>query len=97
MPGTTLGVAATRRPQPGSSNSPADRYGRVAVLEDKLPAPLPGLGESWRRKVDCQRDLGAIVRSIIDTNLYMTFGTADEAGQPWMSPVSVYYAVAGQY
>ena len=45
--------------------------------------------------MDCQRDLGAIVRSI--TNLYMTFGTADEAGQPWMSPVSVYYAVAGQY
>jgi nitroimidazol reductase NimA-like FMN-containing flavoprotein (pyridoxamine 5'-phosphate oxidase superfamily) len=35
-------------------------------------------------------DLGAVVRSIIDSNLYMTLGTADEAGSPWVSPV--YYA-----
>jgi Pyridoxamine 5'-phosphate oxidase len=43
--------------------------------------------------MDPQQDLGAIVRSIIDGNLYMTLGTADEAGRPWASPV--YYASAG--
>ncbi|MGH2542746.1 MAG: pyridoxamine 5'-phosphate oxidase family protein, partial [Ardenticatenaceae bacterium] len=36
---------------------------------------------------------GAIARAIIDANLYMTLGTADEMGQPWVSPV--YYASAG--
>ena len=40
-----------------------------------------------------QGDLGAIARGIIDANLYMVLGTADEAGRPWVSPV--YYAVAG--
>ena len=40
-----------------------------------------------------QREPGAIARSIIDSNLYMTLGTADEAGRPWVSPV--YYAPAG--
>lgn len=40
-----------------------------------------------------QQDRGAIARAIIDSNLYMTLGTADEAGRPWVSPV--YYAVAG--
>jgi uncharacterized protein YhbP (UPF0306 family) len=30
-------------------------------------------------------------RDIIDTNLYMVLGTADENGRPWASPV--YYAV----
>jgi uncharacterized protein YhbP (UPF0306 family) len=33
------------------------------------------------------------VRNIIDSNLYMTLATADEAGRPWASPV--YYAPAG--
>ncbi len=37
------------------------------------------------------QDRSAIARSIIDTNLYMVLGTADEAGHPWVSPV--YYAV----
>lgn len=37
-----------------------------------------------------QQELEAIARSIIDSNLYMTLGTADEAGRPWASPV--YYA-----
>ena len=32
-------------------------------------------------------DLGAVARAIIDSNLYMTLGTADENGRPWMSPV----------
>ena len=36
-------------------------------------------------------DLGAAAREIIDANLYMTLGTADEAGRPWASPV--YFAV----
>jgi nitroimidazol reductase NimA-like FMN-containing flavoprotein (pyridoxamine 5'-phosphate oxidase superfamily) len=37
-------------------------------------------------------DLGAIARAIIDTNLYMVLGTADQAGRPWVSPV--YFAPA---
>jgi hypothetical protein len=40
-----------------------------------------------------QEDLGAIARGIIDANLYMVLGTADETGRPWVSPV--YYAPAG--
>ena len=40
-----------------------------------------------------QQDLGAIVRSIIDSTMYMVLGTADETGRPWASPV--YYAAAG--
>lgn len=35
----------------------------------------------------------AMARRIIDSNLYMTLGTADEAGRPWVSPV--YFAVEG--
>jgi hypothetical protein len=38
-------------------------------------------------------DPSAIARSIIDSNLYMVLGTADEDGRPWASPV--YYAMAG--
>ena len=34
--------------------------------------------------------LGTIARRIIDENLYMTIGTADGSGAPWVSPV--YYA-----
>jgi hypothetical protein len=34
-----------------------------------------------------QQDLRAIARTIIDSNQYMTLGTADEAGRPWVSPV----------
>ncbi len=43
--------------------------------------------------MDGQEDLAGTARSIIDSNLYMTLGTADEAGRPWVSPV--YYASAG--
>jgi nitroimidazol reductase NimA-like FMN-containing flavoprotein (pyridoxamine 5'-phosphate oxidase superfamily) len=39
-----------------------------------------------------EHDLRAIARAILDANLYMVLGTADEAGRPWVSPV--YYAVA---
>ena len=38
-----------------------------------------------------EHDLRAIARAIIDANLYMVLGTADEAGRPWVSPV--YYAM----
>jgi nitroimidazol reductase NimA-like FMN-containing flavoprotein (pyridoxamine 5'-phosphate oxidase superfamily) len=37
-------------------------------------------------------DPAATARSIIDANLYMVLGTADQAGRPWVSPV--FYAVA---
>lgn len=35
-------------------------------------------------------DPAASARAIVDANLYMVLGTADEAGSPWVSPV--YYA-----
>jgi len=34
----------------------------------------------------------ASAREILDANLYMTLGTADASGRPWVSPV--YYATA---
>jgi hypothetical protein len=34
-----------------------------------------------------ERDLGAMAREIIDSNLFMTLGTADGDGRPWASPV----------
>lgn len=43
--------------------------------------------------MSAEQDLAAIARNIIDSNMYMTLGTADEAGRPWVSPV--YYAPAG--
>ena len=35
--------------------------------------------------------LAALARAIVDSNTYMALGTADESGEPWVSPV--YYAV----
>jgi nitroimidazol reductase NimA-like FMN-containing flavoprotein (pyridoxamine 5'-phosphate oxidase superfamily) len=40
-----------------------------------------------------QLDFGAIARTILDSNFYMTLGTADENGRPWVTPV--YYAADG--
>lgn len=37
-------------------------------------------------------DLATAARAILDANLYLTLGTADEDGRPWVSPV--YYATA---
>jgi hypothetical protein len=34
-----------------------------------------------------QQDLGSLARTIIDSVMYMVLGTADETGQPWVSPV----------
>jgi hypothetical protein len=42
--------------------------------------------------MDGQEDLGALARTIIDSNMYMVLGTVDESGQPWVTPV--YYASA---
>ena len=39
-----------------------------------------------------EQELGAIARSIVDTNRFMTLATADESGLPWASPV--WYAPA---
>jgi nitroimidazol reductase NimA-like FMN-containing flavoprotein (pyridoxamine 5'-phosphate oxidase superfamily) len=38
------------------------------------------------------QDLAAVARQIVDSNLYMTLGTADASGRPWVSPV--YFASA---
>ncbi|MFB4318143.1 pyridoxamine 5'-phosphate oxidase family protein [Actinomadura sp. 21ATH] len=42
-------------------------------------------------------DLDAHARALVDANLYMTLGTADAEGRPWVSPV--YFATAdyGEY
>jgi len=42
-------------------------------------------------------DLSARFRSVIDANLYMTLGTADEAGTPWASPVYFAHLSYGEY
>jgi nitroimidazol reductase NimA-like FMN-containing flavoprotein (pyridoxamine 5'-phosphate oxidase superfamily) len=34
-----------------------------------------------------QDELGDLARTVIDANRYMALGTADEAGNPWVSPV----------
>jgi pyridoxine/pyridoxamine 5'-phosphate oxidase len=38
-------------------------------------------------KTDGERDLGALARNIVDSNLYMTLATADAEGSPWATPV----------
>ncbi len=40
-----------------------------------------------------ENDPAATAKAIIDGNLYMVLGTADEHGHPWVSPV--YYAPVG--
>jgi uncharacterized protein YhbP (UPF0306 family) len=42
------------------------------------------------RLVAQEQDPAVVARAIIDANLYMVLGTADDAGVPWVSPV--YYA-----
>jgi hypothetical protein len=39
------------------------------------------------------QDLATPAKAIIDANVYMVLGTADDDGQPWVSPV--FYAVNG--
>jgi len=44
--------------------------------------------------VDQQEEFTAMARAIIDSTLYMVLGSADESGQPWVSPV---YFTASEY
>ena len=44
--------------------------------------------------MDRTADLSAVAKEVVDANLYMTLGTADETGTPWVSPV---YFVAAAY
>ena len=37
--------------------------------------------------MDSNQDLGRIARNIMDSILYMVLGTADQNGQPWVSPL----------
>lgn len=39
-----------------------------------------------------QQELSLIAKTILDSNMYMVLGTADDIGQPWVSPV--YFACA---
>jgi release factor glutamine methyltransferase len=39
------------------------------------------------RRPTLDADLAELARKILDANLYMTLGTADESGRPWASPV----------
>lgn len=39
------------------------------------------------------QDLNTLARVIIESNFYLTLGTANVRGEPWVSPV--YYAVSG--
>ena len=49
---------------------------------------------SWQgESSEGEGDLGAVAKSIIDANLYMTLATADGTGRPWASPV--WYAAEG--
>jgi nitroimidazol reductase NimA-like FMN-containing flavoprotein (pyridoxamine 5'-phosphate oxidase superfamily) len=52
-----------------------------------------GEPDHGRRGMDRERELGALARAIVDSNMYMVLGTADQTGRPWVSPV--YYASAG--
>lgn len=61
---------------------------------------LPGLVRVYpsydqageRARMADEHDPAAIARAIVDANLYMVLGTADQDGRPWVSPV--YYAPA---
>jgi hypothetical protein len=48
-----------------------------------------------RNLVDRTAELSAVAKEVVDTNLYMTLGTADETGAPWVSPV--YYVASPTY
>lgn len=51
------------------------------------------LRNDWRpTEVSEDEGLAALAREILDTNFYVTLGTADGEGKPWVSPV--YFATA---
>ncbi len=45
--------------------------------------------------MDSAENLAAAARAVIDTNLYMTLGTVDASGAPWVTPV--YFVAAPGY
>ena len=46
-----------------------------------------------REYMSSAAELAGIARAVIDSNLYLTLGTVDENGRPWLSPV--YFVAAG--
>jgi hypothetical protein len=54
----------------------------VRVMLDPAGHPFCLFARSFRGG-----ETSGAARQIIDTNLYMTLGTADEAGRPWATPV----------
>lgn len=63
---------------------------------DTQPARVPRRRAAPPRhrpgRVSAVHDLDAHARALIEANLYMTLGTADAEGRPWLSPV--YFATA---
>jgi Pyridoxamine 5'-phosphate oxidase len=53
----------------------------------------PGRPAGRESAVDDADLLAGVARTIIDSNVYMTLGTADADGRPWVSPV--YFAAEG--
>ncbi len=51
-----------------------------------------GSGQNGEQRMTQLQEFSTIAKSIIDSNLYMVIGTADETGIPWMAPV--YYSPA---
>src|SRR5262245_38564843 len=72
---------------------------RPARLHARDPRLLRARGALGRRALDRARDRElsddpiVAARAIIDSNSYLTLGTADESGRPWVSPV--WFAHAG--
>jgi catechol 2,3-dioxygenase-like lactoylglutathione lyase family enzyme len=70
----------------GNYPSKGGRGERAAWFRDSEGNML-GLGEPIRSATTRQEEMDAIARAIIDENSYMTLGTADADGHPWVSPV----------
>jgi dihydrofolate reductase/nitroimidazol reductase NimA-like FMN-containing flavoprotein (pyridoxamine 5'-phosphate oxidase superfamily) len=62
--------------------------GQLTALRFRVAKAAPA---RERREIDPD-DLAALARGIVDAGRYMTLGTADESGLPWVSPV--WYAPA---
>jgi hypothetical protein len=48
------------------------------------PRPVKSAGTFFAMNA---RDVDAAARAVVDANRYMTLGTADASGRPWVSPV----------
>ena len=68
----------------GGLNEHDDRIAACATLR------LTHSGQMCRQTStldDLEQELAAFAKTIIDANRYMAIGTADESGQPWVTPV----------